>query len=389
MSLQSSQKKIIKVNTDYFNVGGNKTRKNRESGEKSPKPLIINQNSLKKQFLNRIKEHKLKEAKKKEITTTEKSEEDKNYVEAKNSVEDEFYDSINYLSTLSKNRKEQKKLETMAGKTMKKYESQHSESPHVELNLPPELQEYSMPTNPPITLRNVNSGNDVPYGCLKNGSKPTYRTWNATRKNTFSSIDDYVAPTPLTEREKKLDSLKLRMAQKQQVQTEEKNNNILATQNIVRGETHSDPFFESEFSLNDEIIEQANLYKDEEETAHALKSVVEIEKTKEIDRLMPKRIKKTVRRRYTLGKSTVYRKVGVLMKDKETRKKIMNAQKELKKQSIHDVKKYLKEHGLIKIGSVAPNDVVRKTYEAAMMTGEIVNTNKDILLHNFLTDTKE
>ena len=115
-----------------------------------------------------------------------------------------------------------------------------------------------------------------------------------------------------------------------------------------------------------------------------------IQEKKETDEINSKKlIKRTVRMKYTLGKSTVYRKVGVLMKDKNTRKKILSAQKDLKMESIVEVKRYLKEHGLIKTGSCAPNDVIRKTYEAAMLTGEIVNNNKDTLLHNFLSDTKE
>jgi hypothetical protein len=96
-------------------------------------------------------------------------------------------------------------------------------------------------------------------------------------------------------------------------------------------------------------------------------------------------LKRTIRRKYLLGKSSLKKSVGILIKDRFTRKKILYAQKELKKKPIHDVKKYLREHNLIKIGTNAPNDVIRIIYESAMLTGEITNNNEEILLHNFVS----
>ena len=71
-----------------------------------------------------------------------------------------------------------------------------------------------------------------------------------------------------------------------------------------------------------------------------------------------------------------------MIKDKHTRKKVLQAQKELKQKNMSDVKSYLKEHNLIKIGSHAPNDVLRKMYESSMLAGEITNSNPDNLIHN-------
>jgi hypothetical protein len=53
---------------------------------------------------------------------------------------------------------------------------------------------------------------------------------------------------------------------------------------------------------------------------------------------------------------------------------------------MNEVKKYLREHNMIRAGSNAPNDVIRKLYESCMLAGEITNLNKDTLLHNFVKE---
>jgi uncharacterized membrane-anchored protein len=98
-------------------------------------------------------------------------------------------------------------------------------------------------------------------------------------------------------------------------------------------------------------------------------------------------IKKTIKRKYTLGRSKTNRTIGVLIKDNQTRKNIISAQKELKKHSMNDIKTYLRNHNLLKSGSNAPNDVIRKLYESSMLAGEITNSNKDTLIHNFMKES--
>ena len=52
---------------------------------------------------------------------------------------------------------------------------------------------------------------------------------------------------------------------------------------------------------------------------------------------------------------------------------------------LQDVRKYLIQKGLIRVGSSCPNDVLRQMYESSMMMcGEIQNHNSDNLLYNYL-----
>lgn len=351
-------KKTIKINPELFQISSEKTRKFREKKQKPTIPSIINPNAIKKQLLNKIKQHKAHE------TDMKKTNKDETSI-----FGDEFRESIDYLSSLSK---QQKEKPIASPKTLKNHASysEYSENsysmPHVELELPEEL--IVIPNETVAIKINSNVDNNVPYGCLKNGSKPTYRMWqqNQTRKNydIKQPPSNPVINTVVSEREKKLEILKNRMKEKEEEEAEK----VLLTKPLLIKPIENKPATTIE---KPNTIEEPILFSEVEDLPEKPPSMS---------------IKKTIRRKYKLGKCTKYRKVGVLIKDKNTRKKIIDAQKDLKKKSIQDVKKYLKEHGLIKAGSNAPNDVLRKTYESAMLSGDIANVNRETLMHNFLNE---
>ena len=394
--------KKIDINPDLFNIGGSsKTRKRKEKREKSSQVPLISPNVLKNKLLKRIKEHKMKETenlennkKKLPNTNVENISTKPNLVDLGNYT-DEFNDSINYLQTLSKQKKvdeqkelHEKKKRELEQRTVKNYQSILSSSsmPHVNIDLPEELKEPLISVNtsqlnfttPSISLTQSPYKNDPPYGCLKNGSKPTYKDWNKTQKNLVVSnpnlslvIDSNISSnisSNTTERENRLNSLKNKIKEKKIIEQITSNNIEIASPlptggtNIIENKTSS--VVVNNLDINNQL--------DNDEEINDKRT-----------------IKKTIRRKYTLGKSKNKNSVGILLKDRGTRKKVLTAHRELKKKSINDIKSYLRDHNLIKVGSNAPNDVVRKIYESSMLAGEITNSNTDTLLHNLMKDDKE
>jgi hypothetical protein len=102
-----------------------------------------------------------------------------------------------------------------------------------------------------------------------------------------------------------------------------------------------------------------------------------------------KRQKRTIKRTYHVGKSKAHPKVSVLVSNKTIRMKTNAKSQELKQTPMQDVKQYLLKNGFIKIGTNAPNDVLRKMYESAkMICGEVKNYNPENLLYNYFNDPK-
>jgi len=84
----------------------------------------------------------------------------------------------------------------------------------------------------------------------------------------------------------------------------------------------------------------------------------------------------------TFGKSKG-KTVSVRVNDIKTIKSIEREKKKLHNQPLTDVVSYTNEHNLTRVGSTAPEHIVRTIFESARLTGEVVNDNSENLLHNF------
>jgi len=97
-------------------------------------------------------------------------------------------------------------------------------------------------------------------------------------------------------------------------------------------------------------------------------------------------LEKTIIKRHVIGKSKKSRHVGVLIKNASTRKMITDEHKKLRKTNISEIKTQLKNNGLLKVGSTAPADILRQTYESSILAGLVKNNSEGTTYHNFMNE---
>jgi hypothetical protein len=393
--------KTISINPSLFAMGGAKTKKSRDKKQKSTVAPLISPNVLKNKLLKRIKEHKQRETENLEpkggADNTHNLE--FNIKSPGQDEHDEFMASVGYLKTLSdenkkradraisENKRQQQKRD-LERNTVKHYQSLNGaeSQQHVNIELPEELSMPLIQINTDVLSSNGGTSpykNDtVPFGVLKGGLKQTYRDWNKTQRsnivtdsNLALTIQGGGLQTKQSARENRLAELRAKLKQKQ-VAVSNNTDRVPDKALVITMPTPTPtPTIQPARLINQPVQFAATTHAGSPPNGHTIAT--------------KRTTKKTTKRKYTLGRSKIRNSVAVLIKDRGTRKQVLNAQKDLKRKSINDVKMYLREHNLIKVGSNAPNDVMRKMYESAMLAGEIKNSNAETLLHNFSKDDKE
>lgn len=405
--------KKISIDPKLFNMGSsNKTRSKRSVPTKIP---AISPNVLKNKLLDRIKKHKSKEIESANTNTT-KSDDKPKLVDSSlldvDKYNNEFDDSMSFLQTLSTDTNRREKKAELQRKTVKHHSS--VQTPYVNLELPEMLKEPAVVEG--SSNFSLKPNTSVPYGNLKNGSKPTYREWNKTQKYVPSilSPNPHIDQGKTNDRENRMKLLREKLKKKHIDDEYAQPPVAYAPPPVSPVPVASLPVAPllapplpkvdldiaivptplsapiviplpsaSEVLSSQQQAPVAPLYVNQQfsNTEHlALAKQDPFPKVDDVKRS----IKRTIRKRYTLGKSKIRKSVSVLLKDNKTRKNVIAAQKELKRQPMNDVKQYLRDHNLIKVGSNAPNEIVRKIYESVMLAGDITNNNKDMLLHNFI-----
>lgn len=344
-------KKTIQVNREYLSFSKSTRKKQPKesvSRKRKEKPKTLQSaGKLRKEFMKKIKDFQKRRTESKNEETDKaddgKSKEEKEF-------DDEFNKSLGFLQEVVTSNKEKEKRRS------EKEKKANNESLQIMLDMPKELEiklqpkpieggrplsvvnapletKVTMPDNtqvfssgPKNHRSTVKIGNSSrpPYSCLKGGDRPTYREWMQTQKIHSSG------------------------GKKPQI-------NITNKPEVA-----------------------------ETERSHKLNKLKR-EKAKEKPKprmIKSKRVMKTIKRK--LGK--IGRSVSVLIKSRETRKKIASERVTLNKTSLHEIKKYLREKNMIKSGTKAPNHVLRKMYEQCILSGDVCNKSADVLVHNYFND---
>ena len=293
-------KKTIHVNKTFLELNSNRSVKTDKhlTPRRRVSKTLTSSNKMKREFLKKIKDFQNKRVESfKTDSVIEKTADE-------NEFEQEFNKSLMFLQNIA------------SAKELKK-PPQDNIVHEISVGLPKSMK---LSNDIDVPVQSHRTTIRLPprplYSCLKNSSRPTYRTWVNSQKLPVKLqsviIHDMPAPED-TERTAKLSA-----------------------------------------------------YKEKKQCVP----------------IKTRKITTTIKR--SLGK--IGNSVGILIKSRQTRRKIQYEQTKINQTSIHDIKKYLRDRNIIKIGSNSPNDVLRKLYEQCILAGDITNNSENIMLHNFIND---
>lgn len=323
--MSESSQKVIKINPEFFKIpSGAQTKKNIEKKIKVKDSGKTLKNSVNKNILKHIREKQ--DELYNNIIESNRSESPT----ANQTFQSEFDKALNHLDDLAK--KEDTAIKPKKNRTLKTSSASDSrEGGGFQPMYSDNVGDFLIPSaGPSIRLQPQPT-----YGCLKGGKLPTFRTW----KQSFPEQK----PVPI-----------------EQIQEPIIQNPILPPIQTTPNEIIQNM---NEISQLNKEKEKANQKKEKKITKQ----------------------KKTLKRTFKVGKSKFYPKIGVLISNRSIRTQTLKKTQQIKQTPISEIKKFLVKKGLIKVGSTAPNDVLREMYKSvSLIVGDIQNHNVETILYNYL-----
>ena len=354
-----SDKKTIQFNQAFMTSSStNKTRKNKKE---KPKP-VIKPNKLKKDLLEKIKKHQQNERIKKTPDDASNAENnDKGF-------HNDFVNSLDYLNNLSnKKKKKVKKDKSTQNKTLKNLTKPNSvpnisfdNSELVSVDLPVDFDLYN----------NINQTTTQMNGQVNNINNQINKAIQMTNIVTGNMINTPKiggsAPSTITP------------------STITPSTNIIINPDSPYGclKGGNKPTYRQ---FHNKTLKNTNntnvIINNNGENVNSSRKE-KLNKLKKSYKKIRQKSKKTRKYTYNLGKKN--KNISILIKNNKTRRNVKKEHGLLKQKPLQEVKKYLYDKNLLKIGSTAPNDVLRALYEQSILAGDISNINNGVTLHNFL-----
>ena len=335
-----SDKKTILFNDSFMtSMGGSKTKKNRKP--KKEKPIqAVKPNKLKKDLLEKIKKHQQNEKIKKKP--------DENTLDDSSGFHNDFMDSLEYLNNLSVKEKMQKRKRKQ--KTLKNPIQNNTLKPNISFDNS-QLISVDLPSDfnlQPLANTMTNLNNMIPQPINNNNNN-----------NNISGSAPHVIPENI--------------------------NNVIKPPFMIEPDTPygcfkggSKPTYRQ---YHNKTLKH-NSSKISMQNAGNSTRQSQLAKLKKSYKKIKQKTKKTKKTTYKLGRTG--KNISVLIKNNKTRRNIKREHGLLKQKPLQDIKRYLYEKNLLKIGSSTPNDVLRTMYEQSILAGDITNTNNTVTVHNYL-----
>ena len=358
--------RIVKYSEDLFKIPSGTQKKKKPDKPikiKSVKP--VSDKTIKNRILNEIRKNQEKQYKSLLDDKTPDS------GGSTNEFENDFEKSVEYMTKLADKHKEEARLNRTI-KSLDPVSTFSSNTLSQDTNLIPVVlepdEDYPMEQNyvKPPPIQNVS----IPYGCLKNGSLPTYRTYyNKTLKQMPSQQmhsqmpSQQQMPSQMPSQQQQMPS---QMSQQQQMSSQQMSQQMQGQQ-------------QEQQTISERIKSPAELL--------LIERISQREREKQNPKQNNTKIKKLLRRTYRIGRDKYRPKIGILLPNKTIRSNVTTKSYLLKQTPIDEIRKVLVKQGFLKVGSSAPNDVLRQIYESIQMIGgDINNHNPDNLLYNFFNE---
>ena len=430
--------KTIKINPELFVVGKqskSKVTNNRSQKNRSQNLDQSRNNKIRQKLLDKIKNFQ-KNNQQLDPPSSQKSHRSPNN-SSHNDKQDinndltSFDDSLTFLDNLSNNYHTQK--QRRSNHTFKNRNGAISTTHEVSNELPDEL--FNTSSTNTNTNANTNTNTSFKsYGCLKNGSLPTFREWKRMTQKNRESVTPNSSLTTASTSNPNESKLRLKIAtdnnqyyenrplinpvsdqtmERQQRLNDIKNQFKGLKQETTTTTTQPNPVLQQPIPVLQQpnpvltqpnpvltqpnpVLQQPNPVLQQPNPVLQQPNPVPVEtsiKEHKIETLddievynIPKILRKTKTLKFKLGRNNKNRKIGIYIKNRETLKNIKRDFNQLKQVDIGEVKKYLRKHNLINTGSSSPNDVLREIYEKAILSGDVTNKNTTNLITNFMNE---